>query len=81
MFPTKIKFSFFQRKNCHVKTGKEWALTVKLREDMWVVRTWEKKPREEELVLCKKMVIRSMEIYHNHIRNASFKMAEEQEGT
>lgn len=65
MTPNQIKFSLHKRPNCYVKGGVEWALLAQLDDDnSWCLTTWERPPKDKEVVLVKNIALRAMEIYH-----------------
>lgn len=73
MFPNKIRFTVGDRISF---AKKEWYLRVEFLESLgsWVVKTYPEEPTKEIIEGDKKLIIRSMELYHRYIEKPSFKM-------
>ena len=55
-----------QRKNVHVKGGKEWALNIKFNtSSYWNITTFAYKPKQKEIDKLLEIIKRSCEVYHN----------------
>ena len=75
MIDQKVKFIIEERLNNYRKTRKEWVLKISIdNNSAWAIQAWEKKPCERTINDVKDIVVRSFEIYHNHLRIPRFKI-------
>ena len=74
MVSNRVCFKLIERVNCHRKSGKEWALSVKLRDFSWTIKTWEREPAEKTVEDTKELVMRCFEVYHAHLQIPRFNL-------
>jgi len=75
-----VKFNLYERRNCHRKSKKEWALGVSIdNNDLWTISSWEKKPKDKFVKEIKEIFIRSCEIYHKSFRFPIFELQRKEE--
>jgi len=72
---TRIKFWVEERRNVHTKNGTEWALNVRVGDtNVWNIHAWSKNPSKQTVEEAKRLVLRSMEIYHKQLSIPPFEL-------
>jgi hypothetical protein len=65
---TKVNFYIVERSCKDNNTGLEFALFCKFdSRSGWCICSWDKKPKEKDIIFAKELFMRSCEVYHRHI--------------